>query len=166
MCMYYKNKDDKALSSHKNELFQRYTEMRHRRSLEKVLSISNINSKNNINRNNNKSIGTSNNGINNTDSNSEGSDDKPPFITKKIACNKQATRRRPIAKSTDNINTTNSSKNTNISMNKHNTTSTHQETAMETIDNESMAENDDSSEDNNAMIRKDNHRRHCPRQSY
>jgi hypothetical protein len=36
MCMFYKNKDDKALPSRKNDMFERYTQTRHRRSLDAV----------------------------------------------------------------------------------------------------------------------------------
>jgi hypothetical protein len=126
MLMYYRNKDDKALPSRKNELFQRYTDTRHRQSLDEVLSLSNSN----------KVIGTSNSGINNTDSSSK---DKLPFIKKK-----EHTRSR---------------RNDDNQLRRQQTTSTpptaaktHQETAMETIDNESVVKNDDSSEDDNTMV--------------
>jgi hypothetical protein len=102
--MFYKNKDDKALPSRKNDMFERYTQTRHRRSLDAVTT------------------GTaSSNNTSNIDSEGEGDDsdddNEPlPFI---------ATRKTNKARRT--------------------TTVTHQDSAMDTIDNESAAENDESS---------------------
>jgi hypothetical protein len=110
MCMFYKNKDDKALPSRKNDMFERYKQTRHRRSLEAVTT------------------GTSSsNNTSNIDSEGEGDgsdDDNEPltFIE---------TRKTNKARRT--------------------TTVTHQDYAMDTIDNESAAENDESSNEGFVM---------------
>jgi hypothetical protein len=110
MCMFYKNKDDKALPSRKNDMFERYKQTRHRRSLDDVTT------------------GTaSSNNTRNIDSEGEGDDSEDnneplPFI---------ATRKTNKARKT--------------------TTVTHQESAMDTINNESVAENDESSNEGFVM---------------
>jgi hypothetical protein len=100
--MFYKNKDDKALRSRKNDMFERYKQTRHRRSLDAATT------------------GTaSSNNTSNIDSEGDDSDDDneplPLIVTRK----------------------TNKARRT--------TAVTHQDSAMDTIDNESAAENDESS---------------------
>jgi hypothetical protein len=78
MCMYYKNKDDKALPSRKHNLFERYKYTCHRRSLDEVRSQSNVK----------KSMSNSSNS---PGSDSESSDnDKLSFTAKQRICKKQA----------------------------------------------------------------------------
>jgi hypothetical protein len=108
--MFYKNKDDKALPSRKNDMFERYKQTRHRQSLDDVIN------------------GTySSNNTSNINSEGEGDDsdddnEPMPFI---------ATRKTNKARRTTKV--------------------THQYYAMETIDNESAAENDKSSNEKIVM---------------
>jgi hypothetical protein len=110
MCMFYKNKDNKALPSRKNDMFERYKQTRHRRSLDAVTT------------------GTSSsNNTSNIDSEGEGDDsdddNEPlPFIS---------TRKTNKARRTTPV--------------------THQDSAMDTIDNESAAENDELSNEGFVM---------------
>jgi hypothetical protein len=112
MCMFYKNKDDKAVPSRKNDMFEKYKQTCHRRSLDAVTT------------------GTaSSNNTCNIDSEGEGEgddsddDNEPlPFV---------ATRKTNKARRT--------------------TTVTHQDSAIDTIDNESAAENDESSNEGFVM---------------
>jgi hypothetical protein len=99
--MFYKHKDDKALTSRKNDMYERYKQTRHRRSLDDVTN-------------------TTSNITSNIDSEGEDSDeDAPlPYIAK---------RRTNKARKTATV--------------------THQDSAMDTIDNESAAENDESSDE-------------------
>jgi hypothetical protein len=122
VCMYYKNKEDKALPSRKNDLFERYKQTRHRRSLDDVR----------LQSNSNIAVG---NISNMTNIDSEGSDnDEHPFIARRNARQKQTAQQKS---NRNNIKNTRSIS----SNNNNNTGSTHQEN-----------ENDDASEDDGAMV--------------
>jgi hypothetical protein len=104
VCIFYKNKDDKALPSRKNDMFGRYKQTSHRRSLDAVTA------------------GTaSSNNTSNIDSEGDGDgsdDDNEPLLFVATRETNKAQRTTPV---------------------------THQDYAMDTIDNESAAKNDESS---------------------
>jgi hypothetical protein len=104
--MYYKNKEDKALPSRRNDLFERYKQTRHRQSLDDVRlqSDSNI-AVGNIRNMTNRDI----KGIDNED---------PPLIARQNTRQKQTAQRKS---NSNNIKNTKS-----ISSNNSNTGSTHQ----------------------------------------
>jgi hypothetical protein len=125
------NKDDKALSSHKMTCLRntkRHAIVNHSTKCACKATTTNISA-------------TSATALTSTATRKSATIMTPPFIAKHRARNKQATHRHPNAKATNNNKTKNSKKTNNIS--NKNTTSTHQKTAMETIDNDNVAESDD-----------------------